>query len=65
MVLFLTANMVAVMSRANQYRGYYMAAAEIPNFSSSVEKHFISERSERVNYIFNTRREISYLQMAM
>ena len=38
---------------------------EIWNFSSSVEKYFTSERSERVKYFFNTRREISYLQAAM
>ena len=29
--------------------------AEIRNFSSSVEKYFTSERSERVKYFFNTR----------
>ena len=39
--------------------------AEIRNFSSSVEKYFASERSERVKYFFNTRREISYLQATM
>ena len=39
--------------------------AEIRNFSSSVEKYFTSERSKRVKYFFNTRREISYLQAAM
>ena len=39
--------------------------AEIRNFSSGVEKYFTSERSERVKYLFNTRREISYLQGAM
>ena len=39
--------------------------AEIRNFSSSVEKYFTSERSERVKYFFNTKREISYLQAAM
>ena len=33
--------------------------AEIRNFSSSVEKCFTNERSERVKYFFNTRREIS------
>ena len=38
---------------------------EIQNFSSSVEKYFMSGRSERVKYFFNTRREISYLQVAM
>ena len=37
--------------------------AEIRNFSSSVEKYFTSERSERVKYFFNTR-DISYLQAA-
>ena len=47
-----------------RYRGYYMAA-EIRNFSSSVEKYFTRERSERVKYFFNTRRESSYLQAAM
>ena len=35
------------------------------NFPSSVEKYFMGERSERVKYFFNTRREISYLQAAM
>ena len=39
--------------------------AEIQNFPSSVEKYFMSERSEHVKYFFNTRREISYLQAAM
>ena len=34
-------------------------------FSSSVGKYFMSGRSERVKYFFNTRREISYLQAAM
>ena len=38
---------------------------EIQNFSSSVEKYFMSERSEQVKYFFNTRKEISYLQAAM
>ena len=38
---------------------------EIRNFSSRVEKYFTSERSELVEYFFNTRREISYLQAAM
>ena len=40
-------------------------SAEIRNFSSSVEKYFTSERSEQVEYFFNTRREILYLQAAM
>ena len=39
--------------------------AKIRNFSSSVERYFMSERNERVKYIFNARREISYLQSAM
>ena len=39
--------------------------AEIRNFSWSVEKYFASERSERVKYFFNTRREILYLQATM
>ena len=38
---------------------------EIRNFFSSVEKYFTSERSKRVKYCFNRRREISYLQAAM
>ena len=38
---------------------------EIRNFSSRVEKYFTSERSERVKYLFNTRREISYVRAAM
>ena len=39
---------------------------EIRNFSSRVEKkYFTSERSERVKYFFNSRREISYLRAAM
>ena len=28
-------------------------------------KYFTSERSERIKYFFNTRREISYLHVAM
>ena len=38
---------------------------EIWNFSSSVEKYFTSERSEREKNFFNTIREILYLQAAM
>ena len=34
-------------------------------FSSSVQKYFTSELSKQVKYFFNTRREISYLQVAM
>ena len=30
-----------------------------------LKKYFTSERSERVKYFFNTRREISYLRAAM
>ena len=40
-----------------------MAAQNFP--LSGVEKYFMCERSERVKYFFNTRREISYLQAAM
>ena len=47
------------------YRGYYMAARRYESFSSSVEKYFTSERSKRVKYFFNTRREISYLRVTM
>ena len=36
-------------------------SAEIQNFSSSVEKFFTSERSERLKDFLNTTREISYL----
>ena len=39
-------------------------AAQMRNFSSSVEKYFMSERSKQVKYFFNTQREISYLQAA-
>ena len=42
-----------------------MAERRYENFSSSVDKYFMSERSERVKYFFNTRRVISYLQAAM
>ena len=38
------------------HRGYYMAAREIRNLSSSVEKYFTSERSERVKY-FSIRKD--------
>ena len=34
---------------------------EIRNFSSSVEKYFTSESSERVKYFFNTRRESGHV----
>ena len=34
---------------------------EIGNFSSSVEKYFLSECSERVKYFFNSRRDILFL----
>ena len=30
-----------------------------------VEKHFMSERSERVKYIFNKRREISWFGISL
>ena len=39
--------------------------AEIWNLSFSVEKYFMSERSEQVKYFFNIRRDILYLQAAM
>ena len=35
--------------------------AEIRNFSSSVEKYFTSERSERANYFFNTRCNVLFI----
>ena len=47
------------------HRGYYMGRAKIRSFSSSVEKYFKGEPSERVKCFFNTRSEISYLQEAM
>ena len=52
-------------SNKTYIEGILHGRAEIRNFSSSVEKYFASERSERVKYFFNTRREISYPQAAM
>ena len=50
--------------KKNTYRMLH-GRAEIRSFSSSVEKYFKGEPSERVKYFFNTRSEISYLQEAM
>ena len=42
-----------------------MAAWRYEIFLLVLKKYFTSERSERVKYFFNTRREISYLQADM
>ena len=38
---------------------------EIRNFSSRIEKYFTRSLRSLVKYLFNTRREISYLRAAM
>ena len=46
-------------------RGYYMAARRYQISVGVLKKFFTSERSERVEYFFNTRKELSYLRAAM
>ena len=46
-------------------RGYYMAARRYQISVRMLKTFFTSERSERVEYFFKTREEISYLRAAM
>ena len=46
-------------------RGYYMAARRYQISVRVLKKFYTSERSERVEYFFKTRKEISYLRAAM
>ena len=45
--------------------GYYMAARRYQISVRMLKTFFTSERSERVEYFFKTREEISYLRAAM